>query len=302
MIFLLVALFSSQALAYSDNQIQSMVSEKIAEIHPNQNPAQTASWWKGLGADASGVVIGMYNSDNNTYHRIRLIQGLGWRQDQEAIDFVENQAESTDTDVIRNAAVRAIGRGQGSGGIDFVSKFLKSPDPQTRLAAAETLHEMPDARAKDIFSSYLKDEKTAWLSDKLKGIPVGATGLHAVSSSEDRLSRDFEGTWKGYWLSAQANGRQAIGAKRSGIQTTPVILEFKTSADSNSVQGRLTILNRKALSRSFTILNASGKGVQVSGLLPGLGDFQSSLSRMSGQLVMEMRVPDQASVLILKKD
>jgi hypothetical protein len=313
---------ATSASAYTDAQIQQIVGDKIMERQPTDTP----QWWQGLGENAPGVLIGMYTSETNIYHRIRIVQGLGWMDSPEAVSFVEQQAQDTDTDVIRNAAIRALGNGQGAKEEDFISKFLKNPDPQTRLAAAESLQKIKDPRAQDLVAAYMKEEKTPWLLDKLSGKQLGATGLSRVSSSEDRISSDFEGTWRGYWVSPKDHG--------SGMQTAQVVLQFKAPSAANSIQGNLTAITHKVSARDFQISDGTGKGVNVAGnltetpaplsanlstsgtsaaasrtaaqpmpsLKPTQFEFQSTLSRMKGVLIMEMRIPSMTAVLVMKKD
>ena len=299
---------SSAALAYTDAQIQQMVQGRLMD----RTPTDTPNWWKSLGDNAAGIIIGMYNAESNTFHRIRLLQGLGWMDSQQAVDFVEQQAQKTDLDTLRNAAIRALARGQGAKELDFVSKYLKSEDPQTRLAAAESLHAIQDPRAKAMYDSYLKEEKTPWIVDKLKGGTTGVTGaLKPVASSEDRLSPDFEGTWRGYWVAPKP------GAK--GMQSAPVVLELKAPNEANAVQGSLTVASHGGnVARVFSLGSATGKGIDLAGNLiekpvektgekitkkPALQfTFKGSLTRMGETLLMEMRVPEKASVLVLKKD
>jgi hypothetical protein len=169
---------------------------------------------------------------------------------------------------------------------------------------------MKDQRAKDLYDAYLKEEKVSWLVDKLNGKPLAATGLTHVSSSEDRISAEFEGTWRGYWISPKEQG--------NGMQTAQVVLQLKAPSSATSIQGNMLVVSHKTQTRSFQINDGAGKGVNVAGNLsevlaaPSLSgpgrtkppqlEFQSTLSRMNGTWVLEMKIASKASILVLKKD
>src|SRR5947209_2862765 len=78
----LLLLFSAPAHAMTDTEIQNAVNGVIAQRHPTD----TADWWRSLGAGAPHVIISMYESTTHIYHRLRLLQGLGWFDDPQAVD------------------------------------------------------------------------------------------------------------------------------------------------------------------------------------------------------------------------
>ena len=283
--------------AYTDSQIQQRVGGRLLDRTPTDTPA----WWQGLGDNAVNVIIGMYIAETNHFHRIRLIQGLGWIDSPQAVDFIKQQAQDTELDTLRNAAIRAVARGGGAKEEDWVAQWLKSDDPQTRLAAAESLRDIKDARAKDLYVAYLKEEKAPWLVDKLNGKTPTVGSLRPVASSEDRLSPDFAGVWRGYWMAPDPKGK--------GMQSSPVVLELKSVTESGGMAGKLMVIKHGTRSRSFNVSRASGKSINLAGQLieqtdkPGLHfTFQGSLTRMGETLLMEMKIPEKSSVMVLKRD
>lgn len=294
---LVLFLLPSLAWGYTDTQVQQMVGGKLLE----RTPTDTAAWWQSLGDNAASVVIGMYGAETNNFHRARLIQGLGWIDSPQAVDFIKQQAQDTDLDTLRNAAIRAVARGEGAKEEDWVAKWLKNDDPQTRLAAAESLRDMKDARAKDLYSAYLKEEKTPWLVDKLNGKNPTVGSLKPVASSDDRLSPDFTGTWRGYWMAPNPKGK--------GMQSSPVVLDLKPVTDAGVLSGKLTVLNHGSVAHSFDVSQGSGKSIRIAGTFveqvvkQGLQfPFEGSLTRMGETELLEMRIPSKSSVMVLKKD
>ena len=188
-----------RASAATDAEIESSIDVVLSQRHPKE----TAAWWRSLGPAAPRVMIGMYRKTDDTYRRIRVVEALGWfSESPEALEFLKELGESADAaDVVRMAAIRGVGRSQGARELDFVAGFLKHPDAQTRLTAAETLKGMDDPRAKDRLEAFLSSEKAGWLVARVRGEPVAVPGkLKPVSSSEDRVNPAFSGEWQGFWI------------------------------------------------------------------------------------------------------
>jgi hypothetical protein len=298
-IVVLGALFVSSprtAWAMGDDQVHQAIEDKLSERHPQDSAAA----WQSLGSDAVPVIISMYGSTDYISHRVRLAQALGYFDDARAVDFLEKLAQSSGEDVVVNSSLRALGNSpRDVGEEDFISKFLKNDDPQTRLAAAEALNRIiekqGDSHARDMLAAFLLQEKQPWIVSRVKGEQVKATGLKAVSSSEDRLSQDFAGTWRGFWVQPKD------GAK--GMSSDPISLELKT-LDDNTVQGSLFVTTGMK-SKTLTLLKSSGKGQQISGSFKddaASDEFDAFLSRTRDQLILQIKVPNKAAILILRKE
>ena len=283
------------AFAMSDDQVHQAIEDKLSERHP----LDSAGAWQSLGSNAVPVIISMYGSTDYVSHRVRLAQALGYFDDARAVDFLEKLAQSSGEDVVVNSSLRALGNSpRGLGEEDFISTFLKNDDPQTRLAAAEALNHLNDLHAKDLVAAFLLQEKQPWLVARVKGEQGKVTGLKAVASSEDRLSADFAGTWRGFWVQPKD------GAK--GMSSDPISLELKT-LDDNTVQGSLFVTTGMK-SKTLVLSKSSGKGSQISGQLkedaPSIGadTFDASLSRTRDQLILQIKVPNKTAFLILRKE
>lgn|GEM_PF-1684200 len=299
--------------ARSSAEIEQMVEEVLAERHPTDQ----REWWRSLGASAPQVIIGMYENSSHTYQRLRLLQGLGAFDTPEAVQFLKRQAEEATDDVIRNASIRSIGISQGTKEIEFIAKFLKNSDPQTRYAAAEALRRLNDAKANEILDQYLKTEKLPWISQKLNGTLPRPTGiLTPVASSEDRISSEFPGEWRGYWISPR-------GATEKGMKAEQVYLQIKTNGP-NDLKAELQVKKNKNQARKWRIERMTGKTTHLAGFLvgekypepsssPSVGasvktgvreEFPAELdlSQQGGGRIIEIHVKKAGMFLILRKD
>lgn len=305
---LVVSMAPGFAWSMTDEQVHQAIEDKLSERHPRDS----ANAWLALGPNAVPVIISMYGSTDYISHRVRLAQALGYFDDPRAADFLEKLAQSSGEDVVVNSSLRALGNSpRALGEEDFVSKFLKSDDPQTRLAAAEALNraveKWGDAHAKDLIAAYLLQESQSWIVARVKGEQATVTGLKSVSSSEDRLSGDFAGTWRGFWVQPKD------GAK--GMSSDPISLELKT-LDDNTVQGSLFITSGMK-SKTLVLTKSTGKGLQLTGHFREDGappaatsssarafddEFDASLSRSRDQLILQIRVPNKTAFLILRKE
>lgn len=246
----------------SEEEIEAQIQDVLMQRHPTD----TAEWWRSLGPSTPKVVIRMYEKSSNAYHRLRLIQALGWfPEDAAAVDFLKSQAESTDESVVRLTAIKALGVSQGAKETEFIAKYLRHSDPQTRMAAALALQKMGDARAASIVDQYMKEEKASWIVSRLKGeYPVPTKTLSPVSSSEDRSHPEFFGAWSGYWLVPRAgeDGMRAVDAR----------LELKKE-NATQMRGDLILTEpvpkKPARTRVFQLSRAEGKGAAMSANLPG---------------------------------
>lgn len=305
--------FVHEAFARSSAEIEAMIEDVLAERHPTDQP----NWWRALGANAPQIIIGMYENSSHTYQRLRLLQGLGAFDTPEAGQFLKRQAEEATDDVIRNTSIRSVGNSQGAKETEFIAKFLKNTDPQTRYAAAETLRRLNDARANEVLEQYLKTEKLPWISQKLNGILPRPTGtLTPVASSEDRISSEFPGEWRGYWITPR-------GATEKGMKAEQVYLQIKSDGP-NELKAELHVKKNKNQTRKWRIDRILGKTTHLTGVLieektpepspsPSVSasvktvireEFPAELdlSQQSGNRIIEIHVKKVGMFLILRKD
>ncbi|OFZ00828.1 MAG: hypothetical protein A2070_03850 [Bdellovibrionales bacterium GWC1_52_8] len=279
------------------------VRQQIEMVIRMRHPTDTRDWWLALGPQAPGVIIQMVEAPEyreNTLHKMRLLQGLSWfAQDSTALDFLKQQAQTTNEELVRQSVIEAVGITQGPKEAEFISKFLLSTDPQTRLAAAEALKRMKDPRASRLLEAHIPNEKMPWVLDRIQGTPPVALRpgrLKPVSSSEDRLSRDLVGSWKGFWIYPQKHLKT-----NGGLAQRAAVLELKL-AGAEVLEGELLLPAQAGLPLSVYRLKAQGKGLAFTGNAKATSDsseilIEGQLMRRAGILVLEIRF--EASTLIV---
>lgn len=161
-----------RAETYSPDQIKKAVEEAISQRHPKDTP----EWWQGLGPQAPAVILEMAKETTHTYRRLRLLQALAFYDDSAARDYLKQTAESTDNSVFRGAAVKSYGLVTGlspaGADVEFLEKFAKHPDPQTRMAAALALKRAAAGRARSAEASkalerFQASESQAWIRKRV---------------------------------------------------------------------------------------------------------------------------------------
>ncbi|MBI4925370.1 MAG: hypothetical protein HY843_05550 [Bdellovibrio sp.] len=203
--YFILFLLVSVSFAKTDLEIEEAIHDVISQRHPKDTPG----WWLDLGPGAPSVIISMYEKTTQTYTKVRLVEGLAFfKDDSRALEFLKQQAEKTDEDVIRHSVIRNIGFTHGVAEIDFLSKYLHHADSQTRLVTAQAIQKIANSRSQDIIERYKKEEKARWILDRLDGkfqAPIKPLAL--VSSSEDNVNPIFLGFWKGYFVYPKRESR-----------------------------------------------------------------------------------------------
>jgi len=288
----LLAPLSGLPAAKSEAEIEAAVREVLLERHPKVDP----SWWRELGPSAPTVIIRMAEEAQRLPERVRLVQALGYFDDPLAIEYLKKQAQESDQDVIRTASVRTVGSSQGAKEVEFVSRFLRHPDAQTRLAAAESLSAIADPQAKEILRKYFAEEKTSWIVAKVKDqLPAPTQSLNPVTSSEDRLSPEFTGTWRGYWLEPAA----------SGLKSLTAVAELQGQG-TNGLMGELKLQVPGGIARALKLGKVVGRANRFNGnwtegkTTEWSGEAELSLAGRSR--ILRMAFPKAGVTLVLKKD
>ena len=293
----LVSVVVGDAYAKTDAEIETAISERLTERHPTD----TQQWWLGLGATAPKIIIVMYEKTTVVYHRVRLLEGLAWfKEDAKALEFLKQQAEKADNQAIRNTALRGVGKSQGAKEVEFVSKFLIHTEQQTRLTAAEALKTMNDPKAKAVYEKYLAEEKTPWIVQKLKGdLSVPVQKLNPVATSEDRISKEFIGEWRGYWIMPKTGTR--------GLKLEQAILRFVSQEKAELLIAQKTGKKSKAqqVINTAVLEKIEGRGLKIDGTLT-IGSqqipFEAELSDQAGALILELHARKIAATLIVRKE
>lgn len=299
--FFLILTLASIVWAKTDTEIEDTIQATLELRHPND----TADWWRGLGLETPRIIISMFEKSTNIYHRTRLIQALGWFDDPAAVEFLKRQAQNTTEDMIRLHSIKSVGRSQGVKELEFLSKYLKNADPQTRLAAGEAIKRIGDPEALKVYENYLKEERTPWIVNKLRReLPRASVPLAVVASSENRLNPDFFGEWKGYWIFPKPGSSNEL-------QSEAALLHLK-SESGTELKGVLS-LKYKGKTRVFNFVKASGTASKFSGKLlqaSPLGHtlasreewgFEAELVRQAGALMVQIKVPQPGAILLVRR-
>lgn len=272
---------------------------QIQGILMQHHPVDTTDWWRSLGSDAPAVIIEMYGETTNSLHQIHLLQGLSaFSDDPTAVAFLDTQSKS-DTGVIRNAALGALGACEGEKALDTLSDALKSVDPQTRFAAAKAIHRVGGARAGQLLDTYFKSEKVSWISTRVMADVPMQRGLHVVALPEKAPQADeFAGEWKGFWVGPGPKG---------ALVSLPV--KATLIAQGKSVEGELVLGERR-----FKLMPARVEGGQWRGTLqqsspvlspPAPQDASAELTRSGApgevRRVIVVRVPALGTAVVLSK-
>ncbi|OFZ18727.1 MAG: hypothetical protein A2X94_05945 [Bdellovibrionales bacterium GWB1_55_8] len=292
--------------AASDQEIEHAIDTVLAERHPTDTP----DWWRSLGPTAPRVILRMLKSSDRVYHRVRLTQALGWFDDPEVVDYLKTQARETKEDVVRNAAVRSVGNSQGAKEFEFIAEFLEHADPQTRLSAAEALQKIDNSEARERLKRFMAEEKAGWLVARLKGeLPKPTAKLSPVSSSEDRLSPEWEGRWMGYWLVPRSKPDDKAKAPLEPVQAVSIWMQLKiTRVVELSGAFREKIPGDKKES-VYSLSRASGKRKQISGILESTAvkpalviPFSAELVLAKGEPAIELRSVKTGAIGLLMRD
>jgi hypothetical protein len=274
---LLALSWSAPALAVApttDAGIREAITETLAMRHPKD----TAEWWRGLGPKAPHVMIEMFEASTRTYHRLRLLEALGWfTDDGEAAAFLKDQASrKKQEDVLRAAAIRSVGRAQGAREREFVAAFLDDADADIRVAAAQSLKLMGDAEANERVEKYLTQEKAAWIAAKVRGLPAAqpTAALTPTSAKIGAAPAEWArhaGTWNGVWITPKPKTAGSAAAPTMLAQDATLVL----SADGRA---ELTVAG-KVLYRVSILPEAPG------------GWKGAAYPMSSGEWILDVRLP-----------
>jgi hypothetical protein len=243
------------------------------------------------------VIVKMLGQSENSRHRHRLLTALGFfPEDSVALERLREEAVRTDNEVMRQAAIQAVGQTDTAREAQFVSTFLKSLDPGTRLAAARALRGMKNSQAQETYSEFLEREKRqgSWLADQLQGVsPVLPKRLAPTGSTENRPAPGLLGTWKGLRISPSAAGgpirvEQVVLLLKAGASVDgPASLKaevFVSTASNDAMAGR-----KKAAPRGETWKQVFGRGNSLSAMFGEEGRLSGELKQTAAGRYLEIR-------------
>ncbi len=277
----------------SEARVRGTIQGWLVQIHPTDTPEA----WRGLGAETPSVIVKMLGQVENSRHRHRLLTALGFfPEDPVALERLREEAIRTDNEVMRQAAIQAVGKTDTAREAQFVGTFLKSMDPGTRLAAARALRGMKNSQAQETYSEFLEREKRqgSWLADQLQGVsPVLPKRLAPTGSTENRPAPGLLGSWKGYRISPSAAGgpirvEQVVLLLKAGASVDgPASLKaevFVSTASNDAMAGR-----KKAAPRGETWKQVFGRGNSLSAMFGEEGRLSGELKQTAAGRYLEIR-------------
>jgi hypothetical protein len=283
--------------ARSEAEIRQDIQAALSQRTPGESP----EWWRALGPDAPPVIIRMYGESRNAYHQTRLLEGLSWfDQDRSAVEFLKTQARLSSNDVIRNAAITSLGISQGAREESFIADFLKDADPQTRLAAAQALARMRTPSAEARLKTYLEEEKTPWIRQKLLSSPrprASGLGERVIAPQAPEAPADWAGVWKGYELVSDAQGVHPVAAR----------LELALPTDARKLSGRLELRVRGKKAVAYSAQVSAPELRHAAGTLaqPGKPPIAFSVERLAGRPgetpLVKIEIPSIPAILLLRR-
>jgi hypothetical protein len=164
---LLISFISTNLFAKTDSEIRAAITnvthQRILRVKPD--------FWQSLGTNAPKVIIEMYKETGSNFQHIRMLEGLAFYSDPQATAFLKTQASTTSNNVVRQLAIRSVGRSTAASKEKaFFVGFLKHPDPQTRVEAAVALLQTKDASAVQQVKTFIASENTPWVVERVKNV------------------------------------------------------------------------------------------------------------------------------------
>ncbi len=288
--------------AKTDSEIENAIQTELS----NRHPSDTGEFWLGLGTHAPQIIIQQYQVSQNPYHRTRLLAGLGFfPQDIKALEFLKEQAEKTNESIIRTTAIRSIAHSQGEKEIEFLSQFLASNDPQTRLATAQALKKLDSTQIKNLLDNYLQSEKIPWIKDQIQNTPTTPIRtLSIASSNEDLVSPHFHGTWKGFFITS--------GSGKTGLKSQKISLVLTTESN-RILKGKIEFIskNKTKLIVPFSKLEGNNDTIVGQIQLPSTlslnkknqtTEFEGKLTQESENFLLKINFKSTSGIIILQKE
>lgn len=303
----------SQGASPATQALQSEIQAVTHEIHPTD----TADWWRNLGPQAPAVIMSMYQETSSVYERLRLIEGLGWFDDQATTDFLKQQAQDATDDVIRDASITSIAISQGAQAEDFISGFLQSDDPQTRYSAASALKRIGDARSNELLTGYLSTEKLAWLRNRIIQQPVNppVAPLRIATRQERKLNAAFDGHWTGFWVEPVRGPKASAGMKSDPVALDLTLRNGTDLSGELQRSGSIPPVSGVASPKSYRLDRIVGKEGRITGVFsrklassPGKPSrrqevaFDGELVQKDGITVLHFVMPEALGTMIVRRE
>lgn len=278
------------------SDLKSQIQMMLEERHPSGDLGE----WKKLGSRAPEIMIHLIETSQRMDQQARLLAGLGAFETPQVVRYLKKKSNSTTTDsILRCEAIRSLGRSQNRKELKFISGFLKHEDPQTRLAAAETLKEMNHFEADLILGDYVTHEKTHWIVSRLNGdFPNPAQNLRSHQKKRFQSQTDILlGEWRGFWISS-------VNSKALTSENAILTISKNPAQD---MTGWVTVQRKDGIKRlKLTEFKRGSK--QFSGqildetLNSKPAPFLAELLETETQVLINLKITSQGDVLVVQKN
>lgn len=208
-IFLALFYISATASALTDMEIQTRVEEALGARHPTQD----AIWYRNLGSNAPPVLMRMYQGSTNTYHRIRLVEGLSaFSDDPSVANFLRQELKDNKQSAERRSLAESLYKHSKEKSLEDLQGLLSDEDPQMRKKVAHLFKKTPGEKAKRVYEHYRQQEKESWILADLDKTPRHFEPLKITGSTEDQKFHSWQGAWQGLLLKLNGKKSTAIPA------------------------------------------------------------------------------------------
>lgn len=285
-LFLMASAMGSAASAQTqdadDQAVQNVLS--IRHVDGKNNP------WAALPPSASQAILRRLKaSDSNSSERTRLLEGLGSFKDEASVEFLKQEARTSENGVARATALESLAASQGAGALDFLRSFADHPDKTTRKGVLVALSRIPGEESKRVAKEV--EAKSPLLNQAAPG--AAGAKLQPVSNSEEAaLSQRYSGRFEGYALALQG-ANETLSPQKA---TLFLSLDPKTPSELRVGAG--------ASVKTYGLRRIAGKGAKAAGAFIEAAlehPFAAELSRLSRSTLLRVEVPSLKLLLILKR-
>lgn len=258
------------AFAFTDGEIENKVRESLNDRHPTTNE----QFYLGLGDNAPPVLIKMYQTSTNTYHRIRLIEGLENFKSNEAVtEFLQSELKNNAQSAERRSLARNLILQCGDKCIGDVEPLLADADSQMRLVVAQTLKELGTTRAQQLLQKYESTEHEKWIIERVHSQQTSVAPLRIMATSEQNADKKFDGLWAGVLVESEKNGLKTVKAEiQIKVENGKVSNIILSSSSSKVKKLGMIVEKNQGDSRVGKILTANEKNFETQGFVLSLNE------------------------------
>jgi len=147
-----------QVTQKTDAELQQEVEAMISLRHPPRE-AGSGAWWHSLGPHAAGVIRQMLSQNRPISEKIRLIEALSYFNDGESAEFLKKLYREGKSQVVQDAAVKALAASQGGKEAKFLESALGKSSSHLKIRVAQVMDDRGDRASVQFVERLMKKEK-----------------------------------------------------------------------------------------------------------------------------------------------